>query len=70
MECPALAISENRALSQVLLPTAYGAKYPEISRTKCTGFDPKELIKPFVVGTIAMLEVTAPSCAFSVETSG
>ena len=30
----------------------------------------KALIDPFVVGTMAMFEVTVPSYAFSVETSG
>ena len=49
---------------------AYGAKYPDISRINCTGCDPKALITPFVVGTIAILEVIAPSIAFSVETRG
>src|SRR5438270_11298536 len=48
----------------------YGAKYPDISKIKCTDCDPKPLIKPLVVGTIAMLEVIAPSTAFRVETRG
>jgi len=49
----------------------YGArKYPEMSITTCVGFDPKMLMEPFAVGTIAMLDVIAPSMAFRVETSG
>jgi hypothetical protein len=48
----------------------YGTKYPEMSMTTCVGWDPKMLMDPFVVGTIAMLDVTAPSMAFKVETSG
>src|SRR5690349_13826444 len=49
----------------------YGArKYPEISMTTCVGFDPKILIDPFAAGTIARLEVIAPSPAFRVETNG
>ena len=49
----------------------YGArKYPEMSMITCVGLDPKILIDPFVVGTIARLEVIAPSIAFRVETSG
>jgi hypothetical protein len=48
----------------------YGTKYPEISITTCVGFDPKMLIDPFAAGTIARLEVIAPSMAFRVEASG
>ena len=36
---------------------SYGAKYPEISRIKCAGFDANALTEPLVVGTIAMFEV-------------
>ena len=70
IECPALAISEKPGIVEVLLGAAYGAKYPDISRIKSTGCDPKALIAPFTVGTIAILDVIAPSMAFSVETSG
>jgi hypothetical protein len=45
-------------------------KYPEMSMTRCVGFDPKILMDPFAAGTIARLEVIAPSMAFRVETSG
>jgi hypothetical protein len=48
----------------------FGMKYPEISMTRCVGWEPKMLIDPFPAGTIAMLDVTAPSMAFRVETSG
>ena len=49
----------------------YGArKYPEMSMTTCVGSDPKILMDPFAAGTIARLEVIAPSPAFRVETSG
>jgi hypothetical protein len=48
----------------------YGTKYPEMSMTTCVGFDPKILIDPFAAGTIARLDVIAPSPAFSVETNG
>ena len=48
----------------------YGAKYPDISRISWTACDPKALTAPFVVGTIAMFDVIAPSIAFNVETSG
>jgi hypothetical protein len=48
----------------------YGAKYPEMSRIKCAGLEPKALTDPLVVGTIAMFDVTEPSMAFNVDTSG
>jgi hypothetical protein len=51
-------------------PSRYGAKNPKISRTKCVGPDAKALTDPFVVGTIAMLDVIAPSNAFNVATPG
>lgn len=70
VECGARMGGRRRGLIEQRFRADYGAKYPEISRTSCTGFDANELIKPFVVGTIAMLEVTAPSGAFSVETRG
>ena len=41
-----------------------------MSRIICVAFDENALMDPFVVGTIAMFEVTAPSRAFSVETTG
>jgi hypothetical protein len=47
-----------------------GAKYPEISSTKCDGFDAKALTEPLVVGTNAMFDVTAPSPAFREDTVG
>ena len=52
------------------LPATYGAKYPEMSRIKCAGLEPKALTEPFAVGTIAMFEVMEPSMAFNVDTSG
>ena len=51
-------------------PAIYGAKYPEMSRIKCAGLEPKALTDPLVVGTIAMFDVTEPSMAFNVDTSG
>src|SRR6266404_3459590 len=48
----------------------YGAKNPEISRTKCDACGTNALTEPFVVGTIARFEVIAPSPAFRVETNG
>src|SRR5689334_21411932 len=50
--------------------SSQGAKYPEMSSTRCTGLDANELINPLSVGTIAWFEVTTPSRAFNVETSG
>jgi hypothetical protein len=41
-----------------------------MSNTKWLGFDVNALTEPFVVGTIAMFEVIAPSPAFKVETKG
>src|ERR1051326_4087542 len=38
-------------------PTGFDMKYPEISMTRCVGFDPKILSDPLPVGTIAMLDV-------------
>ncbi len=46
------------------------AKYPEISTIKCVGLEANALINPFVVGMIAMLELTAPSNELSVEARG
>jgi hypothetical protein len=53
-------------------PVSYitARKYPEMSRMRCVGFDAKALIDPVNVSTIAMFEVTVPSMAFNVETSG
>src|SRR5436305_197446 len=48
----------------------YGAKYARTSTTRWTGLLENELMEPFAVGTIAMLEVTAPSSAFKVATPG
>ncbi len=56
-------------VSQSPSPT-YGAKYPEISRIRCVGFDANALTEPLVVGTMAMFDVIAPSMAFSVDTKG
>src|SRR5258707_472607 len=50
--------------------TVYGAKYPKRSRIRCVELEPKALTDPLVVGMIAIFDVMAPSCAFSVETSG
>src|SRR5438445_12276203 len=51
-------------------PVGGSMKYPEMSMTRCVGFDPKILMDPFAAGRIAMLEVMARSMAFRVETSG
>ncbi len=51
-------------------PVGGARKYPEMSMTTCVGSDPKILIDPFAAGTIARLDVIAPSPAFRVETSG
>jgi len=48
----------------------YCAKYPKMSITTCVELLAKALIVPFVVGTIAMFEVIAPSTAFNVDTTG
>ena len=48
----------------------YGAKNPKTSRINCAGLLGDALMEPLVVGTMARLEVTAPSPAFKVETSG
>ena len=41
-----------------------------MSSTRWVGLDPKTLMEPLFVGTMARSEVTAPSMAFSVETNG
>ena len=41
-----------------------------MSMTTCVAFDPKILIDPLDEGTIARLDVIAPSPAFRVETNG
>src|SRR4051794_1678095 len=41
-----------------------------MSRISCTGLLGNALMFPFVVGTIAMLDVTHPSTAFNVATVG
>jgi len=70
-----VSLRETPALSK-LPETAFftratqGAKYPEISRIKWDACGTKALTEPLVVGTIAMLEVIAPSMAFRVETNG
>jgi hypothetical protein len=48
----------------------YGAKKPKMSSTRWVGSDANALTEPFLVGTIAMFEVIAPSTAFSVATTG
>jgi len=52
------------------LGKGYGPKYPEISIITCVGLLGKTLIDPLAVGTMARFEVTAPSSAFSVDTTG
>jgi hypothetical protein len=69
----AFVISASVASAILLSPIApriYGAKYPEMSRIKCAGLEPKALTEPLVVGTIAMFEVIEPSMAFNVDTKG
>src|ERR1700739_3321275 len=63
-------LSWSSVVRFLLFCFCYGTKYPEISMTTCVGFDPKMLIDPFAAGTIARLDVIAPSIAFSVEASG
>ncbi len=41
-----------------------------MSSIKCVRLEAKTSIEPFAVGTIAMLDVMAPSIAFNVETTG
>jgi hypothetical protein len=48
----------------------YGPKYPEISKIRCVGLLGKTLMDLLMVGTIARFEVTTPSSAFSVDTTG
>jgi len=48
------------------LALVYGAKSPMISSTKCVEFDVNALMDPFCIGTIARLNLMAPSIAFSV----
>src|SRR5689334_10963964 len=50
----------------------YGAKYPEISRISCVSAFANASMEPLLtlLGTIAMFDVTNPSRAFSVETTG
>ncbi len=60
----------NESSKKPLAAESYGAKYPNRSNTRCVGFDAKISMEPLVVGTIAILSVTAPSIEFKVETSG
>jgi hypothetical protein len=48
----------------------YGAKYPEESTINCVELEENAVMPPLIVGTIARLEVTAPSPALRVETGG
>src|ERR1051326_7730627 len=48
----------------------YGAKYPNMSSTRRTGFVGNALILLLDVGTIARFDVIAPSNAFNVDTAG
>ena len=60
----------KRRATQQGIDKSYGAKKPNMSSTRCVGLDGNTEIEPFVVGTIAMLLVMAPSRAFSVAASG
>src|SRR6476469_5671428 len=51
-------------------PVGGTRKYPEMSMITCVGFEPKILIDPLDEGTIARLDVIAPSPALRVETNG
>ena len=58
----------NRAVTKGRGP--YGAKNPKMSRIRYVGFEAYALIRPFLVGTIARLDVMAPSIALSVAAVG
>ena len=55
----------------LILPRAYGAKYPLISMNTSVGSVTKMLMSPFgPAGTIAALATTLPAREFRVETKG
>src|ERR1035438_4833907 len=63
---------DNRAGAEATGHTLrhYCPKYPEISKIRCVGLLGNTLIDPAVVCTNARFMSTAPSSAFSVDTSG
>src|ERR1700674_4611700 len=70
MDKPSRVIVPSFRVASEVGAFVVAAKYPEISRIKCDGFKANALTEPLVVGPSAMFEVTAPSMAFRVETSG
>src|ERR1700682_2885061 len=63
---PALQDTETEGMVGAL----GGAKYPEIARTRCDGIAGDALSARGLGGNRAIFEVTAPSMALSVETTG